>query len=47
MSIFAKSVSRDVHNIAFLLSPDHFHALDFEYFFLLGPTFDAFDALMF
>src|ERR1700755_1255501 len=32
MSVCAKGVSRGVHNIAFLLSPDHFRA--FDLFFL-------------
>jgi hypothetical protein len=38
MSIFAKGVSRGVHNIAFSLLPDHFHALDFDFFRLLTPS---------
>jgi hypothetical protein len=35
MSVWAKGVSRGVHNIAFLLSPDRFRAFDL-YFFWLG-----------
>ena len=32
VSIFPKGVSRGVHNIAFLLSPDHFCVFDFVFF---------------
>jgi len=41
MSIRAKGVSRGVHNIAFLLSPDHFHAFDLVFFsfFFFGHLF--------
>lgn len=36
MSICAKGVSRGVHNIAFLLSPDRFRAFDLFLFFCMA-----------
>jgi hypothetical protein len=38
MSIFAKSVSRGVHNIAFSLLPDPFRALEALESYLKGRT---------
>jgi hypothetical protein len=37
MSICAKGVSRGVHNIAFLLSPDRFRAFDLFFLHILQP----------
>jgi hypothetical protein len=38
MSICAKGVSRGVHNIAFLLSPDRFRAFDLFFLLKKGTT---------
>ena len=38
LSIYAKRVSRDVHNIAFSLEHDHFHTIGFAFFAFEGPT---------
>src|SRR6266436_4971026 len=46
MSICAKGVSRGVHNIAFLLSPDRFRAFDLFFFFSLA-LFRAFALFFF
>ena len=44
VSIFAKGVSRGVHNIAFLLSPDRFCTFDLYFFsmmYTLGEIYRA------
>jgi hypothetical protein len=39
MSVWAKGVSRGVHNIAFLLSPDRFRAFDLLFFRFKGALY--------